>query len=553
MGVEPDVLAARDQMRDGKLQQLAAVVEERDKVLVEMSRLFIIEVKFRAGSNFRIEEARRKLETSFANEAEIVFTTVSSSGRKIFSSLAHGFDMVVIDEAAQASEVAVLPPLSLRAARCVLVGDPQQLPATVISRAADTMQYSRSLFERFQQAGCPAILLSVQYRMHPRIRDFPSRYFYQGRLVDSEGVQALPDEIYHKDSLLQPYLFFDVSHGRESHGGSVSYQNKMEAQVAIRLFEHLHKVLAEAATAAAAGNVPPAKVSVGIITPYKQQLTCLEKEFVTVVGSNAASKGVYINTVDAFQGQERDVIIMSCVRASSHGVGFVADIRRMNVALTRARRSLWVSAFHQDKMMQHALFFGHCTLLSSCLFHSTIMESFYQQMTRALRSLIDCYYMFSMQVIGNASALVQSEDWAALLADAKERGCFVSSATCITRGLLPEPPMGSTGILHQPPRAGPPLLSRGGRGMAPSSPMGGPHFLPGRHPFGTPPRTPGEEHWSSRRHGQDPVAFLERGDSEGQDLWQHSGQGRSCRGQREGARPGFGPTFQHPGRRSKDL
>jgi senataxin len=496
MGVEPDVLAARDQMRDGKLQQLAAVVEERDKVLVEMSRLFIIEVKFRAGSNFRIEEARRKLEASFANEAEIVFTTVSSSGRKIFSSLAHGFDMVVIDEAAQASEVAVLPPLSLRAARCVLVGDPQQLPATVISRAADTMQYSRSLFERFQQAGCPAILLSVQYRMHPRIRDFPSRYFYQGRLVDSESVQALPDEIYHKDSLLQPYLFFDVSHGRESHGGSVSYQNKMEAQVAIHLFEHLHKVLAEAA-AAAAGNVPPAKVSVGIITPYKQQLTCLEKEFLTVVGSNAASKGVYINTVDAFQGQERDVIIMSCVRASSHGVGFVADIRRMNVALTRARRSLWV--------------------------------------------------------IGNASALVQSEDWAALLADAKDRGCFVSSATCITRGLLPEPPMASTGILHQPPRSGPPLLSRGGRGMAPSSPMGGPHFLPGRHPLGTPPRTPGEEHWSSRRHGQDPVAFLERGDSEGQDLWQRSGQGRSCRGQREGAHPGFGPTFQHPGRRSKDL
>ncbi|CAK9218121.1 unnamed protein product [Sphagnum troendelagicum] len=497
MGVEPDVLAARDQMRDGKLQQLAAVVEERDKVLVEMSRLFIIEVKFRAGSNFRIEEARRKLEASFANEAEIVFTTVSSSGRKIFSSLAHGFDMVVIDEAAQASEVAVLPPLSLRAARCVLVGDPQQLPATVISRTADTMQYSRSLFERFQQAGCPAILLSVQYRMHPRIRDFPSRYFYQGRLVDSESVQALPDEIYHKDSLLQPYLFFDVSHGRESHGGSVSYQNKMEAQVAIHLFEHLHKVLAEAAAAAAAGNVPPAKVSVGIITPYKQQLTCLEKEFLTVVGSNAASKGVYINTVDAFQGQERDVIIMSCVRASSHGVGFVADIRRMNVALTRARRSLWV--------------------------------------------------------IGNASALVQSEDWAALLADAKDRGCFVSSATCITSGLLPEPPMASTGILHQPPRSGPPLLSRGGRGIAPSSPMGGPHFLPGRHPFGTPPRTPGEEHWSSRRHGQDPVAFLERGDSEGQDLWQRSGQGRSCRGQREGAHPGFGPTFQHPGRRSKDL
>lgn len=337
VGVDPEILASRDQMRDGKLQQLAAVVEERDKVLVEMSRLFIIDGRFRPGSNFRPEDARRKLEASFANEAEIVFTTVSSSGRKIFSQLAHGFDMVVIDEAAQASEVAVLPPLSLRAARCVLVGDPQQLPATVISRAADTMKYSRSLFERFQQAGCPAILLSVQYRMHPQIRDFPSRYFYQGRLVDSESVKGLPEEVYHKDPLLQPYLFFDISLGRESHAGSVSYQNKMEAQVAVHLYQHLQKVVAEAA-----GSGPPGNVSVGIITPYKQQLQCLEKEFIGLVGSNAASKGVYINTVDAFQGQERDVIMMSCVRASSHGVGFVADIRRMNVALTRARRSLWV-------------------------------------------------------------------------------------------------------------------------------------------------------------------------------------------------------------------
>ncbi|KAL1101255.1 hypothetical protein V6Z11_D05G286900 [Gossypium hirsutum] len=360
VGVDPDILVARDQNRDVLLQNLAAVVENRDKVLVEMSRLLIVESRFRAGSNFNLEEARANLEASFANEAEIVFTTVSSSGRKLFSRLSHGFDMVVIDEAAQASEVAVLPPLSLGAARCVLVGDPQQLPATVISKAAGTLLYSRSLFERFQQAGCPTMLLSVQYRMHPQIRDFPSRYFYQGRLTDSESVSNLPDEVYYKDPLLKPYMFYDVTHGRESHrGGSVSYQNVHEAVFCLRLYEHLQRTIKSL-------GVP--KITVGIITPYKLQLKCLQHEFESVIKSEEGND-LYINTVDAFQGQERDVIIMSCVRASSHGVGFVADIRRMNVALTRARRALLV--------------------------------------------------------MGNAKALVQSDDWAALIADAKARNCYV--------------------------------------------------------------------------------------------------------------------------------
>ncbi|KAF3445779.1 hypothetical protein FNV43_RR10956 [Rhamnella rubrinervis] len=360
VGVDPDVLVARDQNRDALLQNLAAVVEGRDKILVELSRLFILEGKFRVGSNFNLEEARANLEASFANEAEIVFTTVSSSGRKLFSRLTHGFDMVVIDEAAQASEVGVLPPLALGAARCVLVGDPQQLPATVISKAAGTLLYSRSLFERFQQAGCPTMLLSVQYRMHPQIRDFPSRYFYQGRLSDSESVTNLPDEIYYKDPLLRPYIFFDITHGRESHrGGSVSYQNMHEAHFCLRLYEHLQKTVK---------SLGVAKISVGIITPYKLQLKCIQREFEDIINSEEG-KDLYINTVDAFQGQERDVIIMSCVRASSHGVGFVADIRRMNVALTRARRALWV--------------------------------------------------------MGNAASLIQSDDWAALISDAKARNSYM--------------------------------------------------------------------------------------------------------------------------------
>ena len=113
------MLAHRDRNHDILLQKLAASVESRDKVLVEMSRLLILESRFRVGSNFNLEDARSSLEASFANEAEIVFTTVSSSGCKLFSLLSDCFYMVVINEVAQASEVGVLRPLALGAARCV--------------------------------------------------------------------------------------------------------------------------------------------------------------------------------------------------------------------------------------------------------------------------------------------------------------------------------------------------------------------------------------------------------------------------------------------------
>ncbi|CAI5484751.1 unnamed protein product, partial [Closterium sp. Yama58-4] len=221
--------------KEGQLACHAAV-EEREQVGVEVGRLLIV-LGARRG-DVAVEAARAQLEASFAEEAEVVFTTASSSGRRIFARLAHGFDMCVFDEAAQASEMAALPPLTLRCQRCVLVGDPQQLPATVISRLASSLDYSRSLLERFQRAGCPTLLLTEQYRMHPAIRTFPSRYFYSDRLTDAPAITALPDEPYHADPLLRPLLFFDVSAGRESHGErSVSYQNTTEAALAVALFQ----------------------------------------------------------------------------------------------------------------------------------------------------------------------------------------------------------------------------------------------------------------------------------------------------------------------------
>ncbi|KAL3156802.1 hypothetical protein ABBQ38_001073 [Trebouxia sp. C0009 RCD-2024] len=323
--------------------QLAHLHEERDKALVELSRLEEVAplVRREPGANKRL--VRENLELSFVQEAEMVFTTLSSTGRKIFSRLENAFENVLVDEAAQASEIAVLQPLTLGCTRVVLVGDPQQLPATVLSRQAQLANMERSMFERFQSAGCPVTLLSVQYRMHPHIRYFPSRHFYNNQLLDGESVlvEASSKEPIYDHGLMKPYVFFDVSAGRETRQGSGSLRNQDEADLAAALFFELRSVLMEAHRQKKEGLKA---TRVGVITPYRQQRKCLQDTFIALCGDFA--KEVVIETVDSFQGKQMDVVIMSCVRASEpgaqSGIGFLADVRRLNVAITRAKRALWI-------------------------------------------------------------------------------------------------------------------------------------------------------------------------------------------------------------------
>jgi len=233
------------------------------------------------------------------------------------------------------------------------------------------------------------VLLSLQYRMHPAIRAFPSRHFYHDRLEDAPSVRAALPEAYHSHRLLQPYLVFDVSGGREQRGGGGgSMSNAAEAELAACLFMQLRRTLQESAARRPPGAPPPPPVSVAVITPYKEQRRALVGAFQGVCGRQAAAE-VAIETVDSFQGRQVDVVMLSCVRASAGGgLGFVSDIRRwasppaalapaarrvhadgtvcvgwdpvgvlccsvltlgvspgvcrMNVAITRARRSLWV-------------------------------------------------------------------------------------------------------------------------------------------------------------------------------------------------------------------
>lgn len=167
--------------------------------------------------------------------------------------------------------------------------------------------------------------------MHPQICRFPSAAFYGNELKNGEDVEVKTRSPWHTDALLSPFRFFDVK-GQEAKGRFHSLINKAEAQVAVAIYERLKQVCPR----------EDFSYRVGVVTMYKAQVMELRTAFVQRYGANIASH-VDFNTVDGFQGQEKDIIILSCVRSGPQAsIGFLSDIRRLNVAITRARCSLFI-------------------------------------------------------------------------------------------------------------------------------------------------------------------------------------------------------------------
>ncbi|ETO78906.1 hypothetical protein F444_06262 [Phytophthora nicotianae P1976] len=277
---------------------------------------------------------RAKMTETILSKASIIACTLSKAGSGDFSELKHGFDALIIDEAAQAVELSTLVPIRERVARVVLVGDPKQLPATVKSVVAAKARYDRSLFERIAESGVAPSMLRVQYRMHPFLRDFPSKRFYGGMLTDGpsvmERVQKVCPGVYARTSF-QPFLLYDVENSREEDMSGSKY-NRVEAAFCVSLCQNMFETCAD---------VRNNKWSVGFVSPYKEQVRVLRQE-ITRSGI-PASVSIEVNTVDGFQGREKDVIVFSCVRSSKRGgIGFLRDIRRLNVAITRARFCLYL-------------------------------------------------------------------------------------------------------------------------------------------------------------------------------------------------------------------
>lgn len=286
------------------------------------------------------------------------------------------FRSCVIDEAAQALEPACWIPIA-KCSRVVLAGDPFQLPPTVKSQAAVRGGLAVTLIERcLEQLPDQVSLLTVQYRMHQAIMDFSNRYFYDGQLrahdtVRDRDLGSLPAFQADPETVQHPVVFIDTAGCGfderlvESKGDSARSMSRYNPEEALLVREHLLQVLhringEQTINPANEGNSAHEVEwpSIGILSPYREQVNYLEQVFredpvfgpllqqrrqTNHLQTPYQESRISVNTIDGFQGQERDIIYLSLVRSNSkHEIGFLQDYRRMNVAMTRARLLLVV-------------------------------------------------------------------------------------------------------------------------------------------------------------------------------------------------------------------
>lgn len=241
------------------------------------------------------------------------------------------YKTVFIDEAAQALEPACWIPI-LKADRVIFAGDHCQLPPTIKSNEAARAGLAKTLFEKcIERQPGTASMLKVQYRMHESIMQFSSHYFYKNELIADESVRLATL------ASLPPMDFIDTAgcgYNEAQDPETLSRVNADEAALLIRQVEKLVEQIGLEAW-------HEKHYTLGIIAPYSAQVECLHKLAEASETLNEIHNLISINTVDAFQGQERDVIAISFVRSNDKGeVGFLSDIRRTNVAMTRARKKL---------------------------------------------------------------------------------------------------------------------------------------------------------------------------------------------------------------------
>lgn len=293
----------------------------------------------------RATEIECRINAQLFGEARVIASTLVGSANRVMSG--QKFTTLFIDEAAQALEAACWIPMK-RTTRVVFAGDHCQLPPTVKSIEAMRGGLAKTLMERIVENKPEVVtLLTVQYRMNEKIMQFSSDWFYDGKVI------AAP-EVSHRGILDYdlPMMWIDTS-GTEAYeqfvGESFGRINKKEAALTLeKLQEYFEKTGKQ--------RILDESIDVGIISPYRAQVQYLRQQIKKKEFFRPYRKLISVNTVDGFQGQERDIIIISLVRSNNEGqIGFLSDLRRMNVAITRARMKLIIMG--NAETLSHTLFY----------------------------------------------------------------------------------------------------------------------------------------------------------------------------------------------------
>ena len=324
----------------------------------------------------RAAEIELRINAELFGEARVIACTLVGSAHHLLEGMKFG--TLFIDEAAQALEAACWIPMK-RASRVILAGDHCQLPPTVKSIAALRAGLGKTLMERIAENKPEVVtLLKIQYRMNDEIMRFSSDWFYGGKVesapqikyrsvldydhpitwidtsneenqITIEGEDAPEDSVSTASSVSAANQNSDLNFKEQFVGESFGRINKAEAELTLL-------TLAEYFTKIGKQRVLSESIDVGIISPYRAQVQYLKKLIKKYEFFKPYRRLISVNTVDGFQGQERDVILISLVRSNDEGqIGFLKDLRRMNVAMTRARMKLIILG-NKDTMTKHPFY-----------------------------------------------------------------------------------------------------------------------------------------------------------------------------------------------------
>ena len=276
----------------------------------------------------RATELEIRIQSQLFGEARVIASTLVGAGHRLLEGMK--FNTLFIDEAAQALEAACWIPLR-RCSRVILAGDHQQLPPTVKSIAALKGGLGITLMERIvRQKPEVVTMLRVQYRMNEEIMRFSSEWFYDGKVESAPLVR-------HRSILDYdiPMQWIDTEGETEQFvGNTFGRINKPEAELTLQTLEQYLSKIGKT-------RILEEHIDVGVISPYRAQVQYLRQLIKKRAFFKPYRQLISVNTVDGFQGQERDIILISLVRSNDQGqIGFLNDLRRMNVAITRARMKL---------------------------------------------------------------------------------------------------------------------------------------------------------------------------------------------------------------------